>query len=1417
MNSERTDTPQRPSGAAFARALTAPARRVRLLSLAAALLAVAIFSCAPALAVSRRGHEYASTFAAPGFGDGQLSDPGDIALSETGATSGDLYVLDRANDRIEQFGPGGQFISAWGWGVNLHGSKGSYEVCTSECHAGADHRGFQLAGAQAIAVDDCNHDGTPCTEAEDPSVGDVYVLAPREHEEEAYEALEKYSPEGRPLERATKFVYQEHGETEKLEEPEAEETHGLTVDPQGTPWLYYEETLYPLDNTTLKSPAALQPLTFTLTGEPATGLAVDAQGDFYLAHTLAGNAARITAVSKWSTIENEAHESELQEISEEVDREDTSGLAVDPHTGVLYLDNLTSVSAFQQNGTLIQSFGSQASEPKASEHLKDGSGIAVDARTREVYVADAAAGHVDVYRPEAPAPPTIEGLSVQEVSPEAAQLDATIDPRGAKGNTSYHFLYGTAPCTSPGACTEVPGGQLGGETFGDEGFGEQEVAVRLGTGTPFPLSAATTYHYRVLASNELGETQSAHEGAFSTPPQTGPFIADARLWEMVSPPEKDGALIEALTKAGGVIQASSGGGAITYVSSTPIGQAAGNRSFEPTQMLSTRGPGGWESQDMTTPNEHGSGLEVEHGAEYRFFSSDLSLALLEPFPALGPMAEPPLSPPITSSEKAPCPGSEKPATCQENTIYLRADAPIAPAPAPPEASQGERKLAEAQQAIYAEAQRNAGEMHDPGYVALVSDANVLEGAQFGPQVRPGADELTQTLSFRDATPDLSHLVISSKAPLTPESETPPSPGAEDLYEWSAGRLTLLNVLPHSEVLAGEPWLGGEHSQDVRNAISDDGSRVFWTGQNGSGEDHLYVRDTAVEPEQTIQLDQVSPGASGEGTPDAVFQTASADGSRVFFTDTQPLTKDSGAGEGRPDLYVCELSEDQGTHVLEECTEENGRLTDLTPAYETQAHEREVADLQGVLLGSSENGSYVYFIANGVLSGPAEAAGAAPGRCRRLHFEEPSSPGASCDLYSEHYDSHSGHEGWGPPLLVAVLSNEDEPDWAAPTETQLGPGELGHLTSRVSPNGLHLAFMSQRSLTGAKGRPYDNDVTAQGADNAPAEEVYEYAAPTAAQEEQGQPGSLICASCEPSGARPVGVLDPFEEGAPGPEGFGLLVDRPRSWAGKWLAGSIPGWTRLAEGVDTPQALHQPDYLSDSGRLFFDSPEALVPQDVNGREDVYEYEPEGVPRGRHECTSASPTFAAASGGCVGLISSGTSERESAFLDASETGGEGPNGEQLSEGGGDVFFLTSAPLSPQDIDSEFDVYDAHECTGASPCIVPPEETPPNDCRSTDECRALTPPSSSLGTSATARAGAAGNLTPQRAVLPSKSTEKPKPKPLTRAQKLAKALKVCAKDKNRRKRLACEKQARKRYGPVNKKARKSDARTARGRGGSR
>ncbi len=1350
-------------------------------TLTAAAVAALVLAAAPARALTQRGHTYTRFFATSG--EGALSHPGAIAVSRQ---TGDVYVLDRGHNRIVQDTATGEFVAAWGWGVKTNAN--SWQLCTSACHEGRPHKGFQLADAQAIAVDNS-------TDFEDPSQGDVYVIAPREKEEEAYEAIEKYSPEGKPLERITKIPYQEEGEPEKLEEPEAGETHGLSIDADGTPWLYYEETLYPLNSTTLKKPATQQPLTFTLTGEPAAGLAAAPGGRFYIGQALPGPTGQpLDLTSTWQTLP--AGE-ELEELQEALDPQNTTALAVNPQDepadqvdeqGDTYItntaDGASTLAQFNPEGRLLQRAGAPG--------LTQAAGVTVNPASGAVYVTDAATGKVDLFALEEPSAPTVEDLSVQEVSSLSAQLAGAVDPRGAA--TTYAFRYSPGPiapadepCASP--CIETP---APAQTLADD-YTDHRVEAKL----TLQLSPATTYHYRLLARNAHGAGESS-EHSFSTPPSSGRYLADDRVWELVSPPAKSGAEAEPLSETGGLIQAAATGDAITYVTNLPVGEAQGSRTYEPTQMLScsTRtptctGPGGWSSQDIVTPNTHGAGTgpNGSNPPEYESFSQDLALALLHPWrsPDFGEkaqvnnLAEPPLTPPASEAEQQ---------KGQEKTIYLRSDEPIAP-------------HGEAETAIYDQAQANGVSMGNPGYVALVTDANVFAGARFGGE---------NALEYIDATPDLTAAIVESKVTV-PGCESPQLGCAAGLYEWTAGRLAPVSVPPckanpcaAGEQIPVEAQLGGETGRELRHAISNDGSRVFWT-LGADDQQHLYMRQVS-EPAQTIQLDTLQ-GGSGEGTAHAVFQTASADGSVVFFTDEQALTPHAGARAGSPDLYACQITQAHGTPA---CT-----LTDLTPPLSESSPES--ADVQGVVLGASEDGSYVYLVADGVLSQSpgAEHDHAEPGACQpgaahawREAIEAARQPrDATCNLYLAHYASGS----WRT-TFIATLSEADAVDWEA--GTSFVRAELSEVTSRVSPNGRYLAFMSDMPLTSFEGQPYDNRATTPAAQGAPAQEVYEYAAAS----EALQAGSLTCASCDPSGARPAAVLDPTRESLIA-GGETLLVDRPDAWSARWLAASIPGYTRLAQRA-APYALYQSRFLSDSGRLYFDSPADLVPEATNATEDVYEYEPSGVPAGAHRCSSSSATYSPRSAGCLGLISSGSAGQEAAFVDASESGGEGPAGEQLSEGGADVFFVSSAELVPQDTEPTFSLFDAHECTAASPCIDPPQQQPPEDCQSSESCRAYTPPGGpSLAAPTTAPAGAPGNLAPQHAVLPSKET-KPKPKPLTRAQKLTDALKACrARHKHsRNKRAVCEAQARHRYKPIKPakrsatRARNSGAHAGSGRG---
>ena len=216
--------------------------RVAVAGCCLAVVALAV-ECVPAFALSQRGHAFAGgTLSVPAL-DKALNDPSGVAVNES---SGDVYVADQGNDRIVQLGSDGEFLSTWGYGVSNGADE--FEVCKRECRAGiAGKNEFQLRRqVQAIAVDNCTSAaGQPCTKAEDPSVGDVYaatryITAEDEEDEEGHEVIQKFGPDGKQLEWTEKISYQEEGEQVR-EKLQAEYADGLTVAPNGTVWLYYEE------------------------------------------------------------------------------------------------------------------------------------------------------------------------------------------------------------------------------------------------------------------------------------------------------------------------------------------------------------------------------------------------------------------------------------------------------------------------------------------------------------------------------------------------------------------------------------------------------------------------------------------------------------------------------------------------------------------------------------------------------------------------------------------------------------------------------------------------------------------------------------------------------------------------------------------------------------------------------------------------------------------------------------------------------------------------------------------------------------------------------------------------------------------------------------------------------------------------
>jgi hypothetical protein len=720
----------------------------------------------------------------------------------------------------------------------------------------------------------------------------------------------------------------------------------------------------------------------------------------------------------------------------------------------------------------------------------------------------------------------------------------------------------------------------------------QAVSERLGYSTLAALlatAAAGLLLALCTAASPAWASSSCPNEALRTGP--GANLPDCRAYELVSPPNKNGGSVE-----GGVTfealpppeQAAADGEAITYGSQTTFTEADPESSILTTQYLSVRGPDGWSTRAITPRQSLPYGeIDKSSGAEdwdlFQGFSENLETGFL--------LSE---DPPLVAG--APL-GYYNP--------YLQDES-------------------------------------DGGYTLL----STVKPAQ-----EPGyADETNGAflVHYAGMSADGSHVIFEANEALTPEAV----PGRDNLYEWADGRLELVSVLPNGEAdftrtagrvaekygleFGGPPTQGDPARTDEESynrAISLNGTRVFWTSSNTSeetGARQVYMHEITTAGARTVEVSasqKTNGSGPGGGDPNSPlpphYWTASADGSLVYFTSCQQLTNDSTAKVSRPQ---------PGAPEWEECRDRNssgpdgnqgqdlyqydantGVLTDIT----VDRNAGETADVKGVL-GTSEDGSYVYFAATGKL-----AEGAIP--------ESENANPESINLYLWHDGTTTFIASLGGERDTGTSYSEEHPeeasDWDEADQQQ---------SSRISPDGQFLAFESTRPLTG-----YDNVASTPACEENQLDEdryyhdvedrcfeVYEYDAAT---------GRLSCASCNPSGVPPVGESVVPETLSSG--------DRARGW-------------------QTPTV--QQRYLVDDGQLFFTSKDALLPQASDGQQNVYEYDPDAV----GSCRSAQ--------GCINLISSGTSSGPSWFVDASADGANAfftTNQSLLPQDGDDVYDMYDA----------------------------------------------------------------------------------------------------------------------------------------------
>jgi NHL repeat len=125
-----------------------------------------------------------------------------------------------------------------------------------------------------------------------------------------------------------------------------------------------------------------------------------------------------------------------------------------------------------------------------------------------VYVTDGGNNVVWIYAQQRE--PSLVNVSTSAVTQTSATLNATINPGYA--DTTYHFEYGTS--SSYGASVPVLDADIGNGLGGPVVVGQEISGLQPGT----------TYHYRVIATNAIGQTIGADQ-TFTTPPLQPPVVS----------------------------------------------------------------------------------------------------------------------------------------------------------------------------------------------------------------------------------------------------------------------------------------------------------------------------------------------------------------------------------------------------------------------------------------------------------------------------------------------------------------------------------------------------------------------------------------------------------------------------------------------------------------------------------------------------------------------------------------------------------------------------------------------------------------------------------------------------------------------------------------------------------------------------
>lgn len=484
-------------------------------------LLLAVF-VTPALAVT--GHRYVGQFGGFGSTSGAFSSPAGVAVQQS---TGDVYVADQGNGRVEKFTAGGEFILAFNGPVAGSFSPAAVAVSPSSgdvCVADQANNAVDIFSSTGAYISQLDATATPAGAfsspsgvAVDPSNGDVYVA------DSGNVVIDVFSSTG---------VYLTQFGSGTLAYPT-----GVAVD--GDSNVYVADAGYA---SLFKYPAlgAGAPTVIDTNGVQAVGVnpvsdevyvGENGPSGYQVAdYNPAGGrvytfgsgriGASVGIAVKGSTDEvyvaDQANSDVLQFASFVAPTVSTGGATAvsassESVAGVVNPEGVQASYRFEY-GT-EESYGGSGPEEEAGAGSADvpASSLLEGLEPNTTYHYRLSASNTlgsnfgeDETFTTSPTPPVVDGQApfASAITATTATLHGTVDPRNSP--STYHFNYGTSTAyTSTAPNPDAQGGAAG----------EEQVSTTISG-----LAPSTTYHFQVVADNGTGGPVAGEDGTFTTLP-----------------------------------------------------------------------------------------------------------------------------------------------------------------------------------------------------------------------------------------------------------------------------------------------------------------------------------------------------------------------------------------------------------------------------------------------------------------------------------------------------------------------------------------------------------------------------------------------------------------------------------------------------------------------------------------------------------------------------------------------------------------------------------------------------------------------------------------------------------------------------------------------------------------------------------